>query len=143
MTRETVAAQKECAFIDRGGCYGVNASGCTELDCSLNVFGSGFAGEHGFNGRFDGGGDVGEMEDDWIGEVFWKRFVATDDVIPGLQVQRTRCMSQQLRIAYDYRQTNAAHFCFGYSFQNHFRSDSGGVAHCDADTRQRATPVVR
>src|SRR5687767_9487704 len=135
---ETVAAEKQGAFIDRRRGDRVDIPCRTQLHRRFNVFTSGFPCGTRLDTGFDGAADVVEMIDDGLGELFGKVLASTNDVIAGLKIESAGGVRQQLRVADDHWHTDALYFFFSDSLEHHFRTDARRVAHGDADARQNS-----
>src|SRR5450432_3458562 len=134
---KTVASKEECTLVYGRRGNRIDASRRAQFDSCLDVTGSRFTGGAGFNSRFNKPGNVVEMKNDWIDEIRWQRLSVAHNVIARLQIKRARRVSQQLGVPDDHRHAAIANLFLCYGLKNDFRTDSGRVAHCDTDARQR------
>jgi len=58
MAGKTITTKKQCALIDRGGCYCIDATRRAQFDRSFYITGGGFAGCTGFVAGLDESADV-------------------------------------------------------------------------------------
>jgi hypothetical protein len=142
VTGKTVASQKQSALIDWRRGNGVDAAGSTQFDRCFDIAGGGAAGGARFDSGLDVSADVVEVKNYRLGDVIGKALVAADDCIATLQIQRSRVVRQQLRIANDYRAANGADFFFGDCLEHHLRPDPGGISHGDAYARTVAVRII-
>src|SRR5881227_1739492 len=86
--------------------------------------------------------NVIQMIDDWLIRSRRQIFIATYDVIATLQIQRARVVREQLGISdYDWL-ADIANFCFGYGFEDDFRTYAGRITHRYADARSPADRLI-
>src|SRR5690349_945361 len=123
MTRKTVTAKKQRAFIDWRGRDCIDAAGRTQLNCGFDVTGRGFTRRARLDPGFDQSTDIVEMINDWFGNLIGKRLSSANDVVARLKIQSACRVSEQLSIADDHRHANLFDFLFSNRFENHFRSD--------------------
>ena len=142
MTGKAVTSQKQGALVDWRGGDRIDASRRAQLDRGFNVLRRGFSRIARFDSRLDVSVDVIQMIDDWLIELRRQIFIATDNVIAALQIQRARIVCEQLCISdYDW-QADIADFCFGYRFEDDFRTYTGWITYRYADARSSVDGLI-
>src|SRR6266849_4359354 len=133
---KAVAAEKKRPLIYRRRGDRIDASRRAQLDRSFDITGSGLSGRARFNARLDVSINIVEMKNQRVSDLITKAFAPAYDLVSTLQVERSRVMRQQLRVANNDRLTTSKHFFLRDSFEHNFWPDPGRIAHGYSNARQ-------
>src|SRR2546421_12098685 len=99
MAGKAVTSQKQGALVDWRCGDRIDTSRRAKLDRGFNVLGRGLSRSARFDSHLDVSVDVIQMIDDWFIRLRRQVFIATNDVIAALQIQRARVVREQLCVS--------------------------------------------
>ena len=142
MAGKAVTSQKQGALVDWRGGDRIDTSRRAQLDRGFNVLSRSLARIARFDSRLDMSLNVIQMIDDWFIRLRRQIFIATNDVIAALQIQRARVVREQLCVSDYDRLADIADFCFRYRFEDDFRTYAGWITHRYADARSSVDGLI-